>query len=113
MGRGAELKKNKVDMRTNIHKGKVEQPIFPTKVKKAETKIVSLTVHKEKLTAQLDDGRELSVPIDWFAKWGIENVSASKLKKYEIWRGNEIYFPDIDEVLGIEKFIGGFNASCQ
>ena len=51
-------------MRTNIHKGKVEQPIFPTKVKKAETKIVSLTVHKEKLTAQLDDGRELSIPID-------------------------------------------------
>jgi hypothetical protein len=62
--RGAELKKNKVDMQTNIHKGKVEQPIFPVKVKKAETKIVSLTVHKEKLTAQLDDGRELSIPID-------------------------------------------------
>ena len=114
MGRGAELKKNKVDMRTNIHKGKVEQPILPRlKTKKSDIKIVSLTVHKEKLTAQLSDGRELSIPLDWFAKWGVENVSASKLKKYEIWRGNEIYFPDIDEVLGIEKFIGGFSASCQ
>jgi aminopeptidase C len=55
-------------MRTNIHKRGVEQPILPIKAKKAETKIVSLTVHKEKLTAQLDDGRELSIPIDWFSK---------------------------------------------
>jgi hypothetical protein len=51
-------------MRTNIHKREVEQPILPTKAKKPDTKIVSLTVHKEKLTAQLDDGRELSIPID-------------------------------------------------
>jgi hypothetical protein len=35
------------------------------------------------------------------------------LKSYEIWEGDEIYFPDIDEVLGIEKFIGGFDASCE
>jgi hypothetical protein len=51
-------------MRTNIHKRGVEQPILPIKAKKAEIKIVSLKVHKEKLTAQLDDGRELSIPID-------------------------------------------------
>ena len=49
-------------MRTNIHKKGVEQPILP-KTKKPDIKIVSLTVHKEKLTAQLDDGRELSIPI--------------------------------------------------
>ncbi len=98
-------------MRTNIHKREVEQPILP-KAKKPDTKIVSLTVHKEKLTAQLDDGRELSIPIDWFAKWGVKNVSASKLKKYEIWRGKNIFFPEINEVLGVEKFIGGFDASC-
>ena len=99
-------------MRTNIHKREVEQPILPTKAKKPDTKIVSLAVHKEKLTAQLDDGRELSIPIDWFAKWGVDNVSASKLKKYEIWRGKNIFFPEINEVLGLEKFIGGFDASC-
>ena len=50
-------------MRTSIHKREIEQPILP-KAKKLETKIVSLAVHKEKLTAQLDDGRELSIPID-------------------------------------------------
>jgi hypothetical protein len=36
-------------MRTNIHKREVEQPILPTKAKKAEVKIISLTVNKEKL----------------------------------------------------------------
>jgi hypothetical protein len=55
----------------------------------------------------------LSIPIDWFAKWGIENATADKLKKYEIWHNNEVFFPEINEVLGIEKFIGGFNAPCQ
>ena len=100
-------------MRTNIHKREVEQPILPkAKTKRAEIKIISLTVHKEKLTAQLDDGRELSIPIDWFTKWGVDNVSASKLKKHEIWRGKNIFFPEINEVLGVEKFISGFDASC-
>ncbi|RHZ35924.1 DUF2442 domain-containing protein [endosymbiont GvMRE of Glomus versiforme] len=75
--------------------------------------IVNLVVGEEKITAQLNDGRELSIPIDWFAKWGIENATTDKLKKYEIWEGEEIYFPDLDEVLGIEKFTDGFDAPCE
>lgn len=78
-----------------------------------EPKIINLAVHLEKLTAQLDDGRELSIPIDWFAKWGVKGVSAEKLRKYEIWEGDEVYFPDIDEVLGIEVFTKGFDADCE
>lgn len=78
-----------------------------------EPKIINLAIHLEKLTAQLNDGRELSIPIEWFAKWGVERVSAEKLRNYEIWEGEEIYFPDIDEVLGIEKFTNGFDASCE
>ena len=99
-------------LRTN--KSKVVKPIFAlTKTKKEEPKIINLAVHLEKLTAQLSDGRELSIPLDWFAKWGVENVSAEKLRKYEIKRGTNIYFPEIDEVLGIEAFIHGFNAPCE
>jgi hypothetical protein len=100
-------------MRTNIHKREVEQPILSVKTKKAEVKIINLTVNKEKLTAQLDDGRELSIPLDWFAKWGVENVSAEKLRIYEIKRGVNVYFPEIDEVLGMEAFIYGFDAPCE
>lgn len=78
-----------------------------------QIKIVNLKVEKDKLTAFLNDGRELSIPINWFAKWGVKNIDVNKLKNYEIWRGNEIYFPEIDEVLGIEKFIYGFDAPCE
>ena len=102
-------------MRTRMKE--VKQPMLPKakekKVSEKETKIINLAIHLEKLTAQLSDGRELSIPINWFAKWGIEGVSVDKLKKYEIWEGEEIFFPDIDEVLGIEKFINGFVASCE
>lgn len=100
-------------LRTN--KGEPKQPVIfsKSKVKEEATKIINLAVHLEKLTAELNDGRELSIPINWFAKWGVENVSADKLRNYEIKRGANIYFPDIDEVLGIEVFTQGFNASCE
>lgn len=99
-------------MRTRTQEREVKQPIFP-KIKEKEVKILNLAVHLEKLTAQLNDGRELSIPIDWFAKWGVEGVNAEKLRNYEIKRGENIYFPDIDEVLGIEVFIRGFDAPCE
>jgi hypothetical protein len=53
-------------MRTSINKEVEKQPDLLTK--KAEPKILNLAIHLEKLTAQLNDGRELSIPIDWFAK---------------------------------------------
>ena len=90
----------------------IKQPILP-KAKEKEVRIINLAVHLEKLTAQLSDGRELSIPIEWFAKWGVKGVSAEKLRNYEIKRGVNVYFPDIDEVLGIEAFIYGFNAPCE
>ena len=97
-------------LRTN--KSEVKPPILPKFKVKNTAEIINLTIHKEKLTALLNDGRELSIPLEWFAKWGVENITANKLKKYEIWRGKNIHFTEINEVLGIEKFIGGFNASC-
>lgn len=102
-------------MRTRTQEREVKQPILSTKTKKKENKpkIINLAVHLEKLTAQLSDGRELSIPLDWFAKWGVKGVNAEKLRKYEIKRGVNVYFPDIDEVLGIEAFIYGFDAPCE
>lgn len=41
----------------------IKQPIFP-KTKENNVKILNLAIHLEKLTAQLSDGRELSIPID-------------------------------------------------
>lgn len=104
-------------MRTNLNKGVIKKSPLIIKngdiSSKNEAKIINLAVHLEKLIAQLSDGRELSIPLEWFAKWGVDNVSANKLRNYEIKRGENIYFPDIDEVLGIEAFIYGFDAPCE
>ena len=78
-----------------------------------EPEIIDLKIRPKKIVAHLNNGQKPEVPIDWFAKWGVENVTAEKLKNYEIWRGRNIYFPKIDEVLGIEKFIGGFDVPCE
>jgi len=55
-------------MRTRIREREVKQPILPktkkNKVSPKETKIINLAIHLEKLTAQLSDGRELSIPIN-------------------------------------------------
>jgi hypothetical protein len=53
-------------MRTSISKRNEKN--LASSVKKPEPKIINLAVHLEKLTAQLSDGRELSIPISWFAK---------------------------------------------
>ena len=97
-------------LRTN--KSEIKQPILPKIKAQKSAEIINLAVHKDKLTAMLNDGRELSIPLEWFAKWGVENITANKLKKYEILRGKNIHFTEINEVLGIEKFTEGFNASC-
>ena len=103
-------------MRTSLNKETKKQPVT-TKEREIpsqnEVKILNLAVHLEKLTAQLNDGRELSIPIDWFAKWGVKGVTVDKLKKHELWDGDEIYFPEIDEVVGIEVFTKGFDAECE
>jgi hypothetical protein len=76
-------------------------------------KIISLQVEEKELSVKLEDGRILSIPIAWFKEWGVKEANSAKLTNYEIWGNDEIYFPDIDEVLGLEKFLYGFNADCK
>jgi hypothetical protein len=57
------LKTNNMRTRTQEKESK---PIISlsAKTKKAEAKILNLAIHLEKLTVQLSDGRELSIPIN-------------------------------------------------
>ena len=54
--------RTRVQERPQPSQREVKQFILP-KNKKEETKIINLAIHLEKLTAQLSDGRELSIPI--------------------------------------------------
>ena len=69
---------------------------------KETNKITRFEVQKEKLIAQLDDGREVIFPISLLTKLEILNpeIKPEQLKKYEIWgNGQAIFFPEIDEVI--------------
>ena len=113
-----ELKEIKKDVKEvkkilNSSKEKSVTQLYQVEARKEDAKITKLEVQEDRLIAQLSDSRKLSIPIAWFAKWGVKGVSADKLKKYEIWEGDEIYFPDINEVVGIESFTKGFDADCE
>jgi hypothetical protein len=51
-------------LRTNKSESKQPKVFSKTIVEENKTQILNLAVHLEKLTAQLNDGRELSIPID-------------------------------------------------
>jgi hypothetical protein len=52
-------------MRTRIRERENKPTIIlRAKTSPEEIKIINLAVHLERLTAQLNDGRELSIPID-------------------------------------------------
>ena len=65
-------------------------------------KLKSLSFTSEKLSFLLVDGRELSVPLEWFPK-----LKTAKKKQLNNWRligdGEGIHWPEIDEDILIEK----------
>jgi hypothetical protein len=67
---------------------------------------VNVTVTDEKLLVDLDDGRSISVPLDWYPRL----VHAS-LQEQANWRllgdGYAIEWPDLDEFIGIEGLLAG------
>jgi len=50
-------------MRVRTQQREIKQ-LIPSKTPKEELKKINLAVHLEKLTAQLNDRRELSIPVD-------------------------------------------------
>ncbi|WNE41648.1 MAG: hypothetical protein AM1032_000388 [Mycoplasmataceae bacterium] len=81
-----------------------------------EIKIIKVAVEPTKLIAFLSDGRELAIPRDWFKldrAFNLKNVTDEQLKDYEITGlGETIYFPQVEEFLGLHTFTGGLKAPC-
>jgi len=74
---------------------------------------ISLTVEQAKLTAHLNDGRELSIPRSWFKRLFLQEVEPQQLTKYEICPlGWTVYFPNLDEFLHVRTFTDGLKARC-
>ena len=66
----------------------------------------SVTVTDDALTAELSDGRTISVPLDWFPRL----VHGTPLERSN-WRliggGQGIHWPDLDEDISIEGLLAG------
>lgn len=80
-----------------------------TAVKIQEVRIKDISVTGDTITAQLMDGRIISVPLAW--SW---RLSEATLKQRANWRiigdGHGVHWPDIDEDISAEGMLYGIPA---
>lgn len=77
-----------------------------TLVLEKEPVITNIAINERNLTVDLDDGRSISVPLEWYPRL----VHAS-LQERNHWQllgaGYAIEWPDLDEHIGIEGLLAG------
>ena len=80
-----------------------------TAVQMQEAKIRDITVSRDTITAQLVDGRTISVPLAW--SW---RLSEATPKQRANWRiigdGHGVHWPDVDEDISAEGMLYGIPA---
>jgi len=66
----------------------------------------SINVSGGQLIVNLDDGRSLSVPLEWYPR--LLNASESERKNFCFWgEGYAVEWPDIDEHISVEGLLAG------
>ncbi len=80
-----------------------------TVVKIQEEKIKDIKVSKDTITAQLVDGRIISVPLAW--SWRLSDATPKQRSNYRIiGDGHGVHWPDIDEDISAEGMLFGIPA---
>ncbi len=78
-------------------------------MEKSEPRITSIEVSEESMTAQLADGRVISVPLVW--SWRLANATPEQRNHFEIiGSGQGVHWPDIDEDLSARGMLEGIPA---
>ena len=68
--------------------------------------VMTIEVTEDTLTAELSDGRTISVPISWYPR--LVHATPEERNNWElIGTGQGIHWPDLDEDLSIEGFLAG------
>ena len=71
-------------------------------VPEAET----VTLSSDTLTAELSDGRTISVPLDWYPR--LTHATPEERDNWRLIGGGEgIHWPDLDEDISVEGLIAG------
>jgi len=72
-------------------------------------RIKAVEVSEDMITAQLADGRIISVPLAW--SWRLSEATPAQRKNYEIiGDGHGVHWPDVDEDLSAEGMLHGVPA---
>ena len=74
-----------------------------------EPRIVALEVTEDSITAQLADGRTISVPLAW--SWRLSDATPKQRNHFEIiGTGEGVHWPDIDEDISASGMLSGVPA---
>ena len=69
-------------------------------------RIVSVTVTDDTLSADLEDGRTISVPLGWYPR--LANGIPAERANFQIsGAGYGVHWPDLDEDIGVEGLLLG------
>lgn len=72
----------------------------------ADERVESVRFSEDFLTVALKDGREISVPLEWYPR--LARASAPQLETWEICGGGYgIHWPELDEDLSTEGLLRG------
>jgi Protein of unknown function (DUF2442) len=75
----------------------------------AEARIQSVSVTGDEISAQLQDGRTISVPLAW--SWRLSEATPEQRSRFEIiGSGSGIHWPEVDEDISIEGMLHGIPA---
>jgi hypothetical protein len=75
----------------------------------AEPRLETVSVTDDLISAQLTDGRIISVPLAW--SWRFSEANPSQRQRFEIiGRGTGIRWPEIDEDISVQGMLHGMPA---
>ncbi len=78
-------------------------------VQMQEVRIKDITVTADSITAQLVDGRTITVPLAW--SWRLSEATPKQRANWEIiGDGHGVHWPDIDEDISAEGMLYGIPA---
>ena len=72
----------------------------------SEPRIRTFAVTKSSITANLDDGRKISVPLSW--SWRLVSATPAQRQRFEIASGGRgVHWPELDEDISIHGMLHG------
>ena len=71
---------------------------------------INVTVTDKKLIVELEDGRSLAIPLEWYPRL-LHGTSEERQNYQLLGEGYAIEWPELDEHIGIEGLLAGRRSS--